>query len=337
MDFLALDIGWVNLKMANGTGFAEARHFDLWQHPRQLSQELRTLIAEAPGNDHLLVTMTGEMADCFASKSEGVEFILSAIDTASDGRHTRVYLTNGNMVTPQIAVRNPLLAATSSWHVLARFAGRYARSGPGLLVSVGSTTCNAVPLVDGEIAATGHTDMQRLLSGELIYTGVERSPLCALATAVPYRGQNCPLAQEVFATTRDIYLILGDLPEEPTSEATADGRGATKACARARLARSICANDEEFNHKDAVTIAQAVAESQLVRIAAGVEQVVTSMASPPTTIMLAGRGEYLARRVLDRLQLPVHVVSLSKQLGPHISRCAPAHALAVLAREASGL
>jgi uncharacterized hydantoinase/oxoprolinase family protein len=50
-------------------------------------------------------------------------------------------------------------------------------------------------------------------------------------------------------------------------------------------------------------------------------------------VVLSGRGEFLARRLIERLRLKCPVISLSTELGPSISRCAPAHALAVLARE----
>ena len=171
--------------------------------------------------------MTGELADCFTTKAEGVQFILNALSVAADGRHTRVYLTNGKLVSLQIAIKQPLLAAASNWHALASFAGRYVPKGVGLLIDIGSTTCDLIPLVDGQPVTIGKTDPNRMINGELIYTGVERSPVCAVAQLVPWRGRKCPTAHEVFATMWDVYLTLGDLPEEPKSTHTADRRPAT--------------------------------------------------------------------------------------------------------------
>jgi hypothetical protein len=60
------------------------------------------------------------------------------------------------------------------------------------------------------------------------------------------------------------------------------------------------------------------------------------MAAPPMTLILSGHGEFLARAAVARLpwgQSPPELVSLAQALGPHVSRCAPAHALAVLAQE----
>jgi hypothetical protein len=333
MNWLALDIGGANLKAADGLGFAVSQAFPLWRSPKQLVEALRTLIAGAPRADHLAATMTGELADCFNTKTEGVQFIINALSTAADGRHTRIYLNNGLLVSPQIALKQPLAAAATNWHALARFAGRYAPKGSALLIDIGSTTTDIIPLTDGRPAAQGKTDPERLLASELVYTGVERSPVCALVNAVPWKKQQCPVAQEVFATTWDAYLTLGDLSEEPNSANTADGRPATKSAARDRLARSICADREMFDDADALAAAEAIARSQLAKIAVAVGQVVGRTQAPPETIVLAGRGEFVARRVLERMKSSGKIISLDKELGAALSRSATAHALAVIARE----
>ena len=334
MNWLALDIGGANLKAADGKGFAESYAFALWREPNRLAQELRTIIAEAPPCDHLAVTMTGELADCFESKAAGVQHILKAVHAAADGRHTRVYLTDGMLVSPQVAIMKPLLAAASNWHALARFCGRYATSGSAVLIDIGSTTSDIIPLVDGQPAAIGKTDTERLLSRELVYTGVERSPICGLVRSVPYRSQVCPIALEFFATTRDVWTILGELPEDASEKRTADGRPATKAAARSRLGRLVCADDDEFNHRDAALMAEAIADAQTQSIAAALKEVIARLPIAPSTIILSGHGEFLARRALESLQLSPATVSLSREWRAGISRSAPAHALAILAQEA---
>ncbi|MGD9720205.1 MAG: hydantoinase/oxoprolinase family protein [Pirellulales bacterium] len=335
MKWLALDIGGANLKAADGQGLAISQPFALWENPRQLVDALRALVALVPKVDHIAATMTGELADCFTTKAEGVKFILSALDTAADGRHTRIYLTNGKLVALQTAMRQPLLAASSNWHALASFAGRYVPAGAGLLIDIGSTTCDLIPLVDGVPVTIGKTDPNRMVNGELVYTGVQRSPVCAVASLVPWRGRKCPLAQEMFATMWDVYLTLGDLPEEPTSVNTADRRAATKAAARDRLARSICADRETFTETDARLVADSLAQAQLRKIGAIAVQLISRLQQPPHTVVISGRGEFLARRLLDELKLKAGVISLSRELGLELSRCAPAHALAVIAREGS--
>ncbi len=340
MGWLALDIGGANVKSADGVDFAESRTFALWQRPQLLVDTLRATIAESPSSDHLAVTMTGELADCFATKTEGVMFILDAVEKAADGRHTRVYGIDGKLRSIEAIRKTPLVAAATNWHALARFVGRFAKQGPAMLVDIGTTTTDLVPLVDGVVAPAEEsgppTDTRRLLAGEMVYTGVERSPVCAVTNALPYRGKQCPVAQEVFATTWDAYLTLGELAEQPLAAHTADGRPATKAAARDRLARSICADRDTFDENDARTAAEAIAAAQTAKIGLALAQRVGRMPAPPATVVISGLGEFLARRVLQRARFAPQIVSLSEKLGPTLSEAAPAHALAVLAREESG-
>ena len=333
MRILALDIGGANLKAADGHGFAASQFFPLWQKPGELSAALGRLIASAPEADRLAITMTGELADCFATKAEGVSAILQAAGDAASGRELLVYLTDGSFVSSRQALERPLAAAASNWHALASFAGRFAPRGAGLLIDIGSTTCDVIPLADGRPVAAGATDPERLASGELIYTGVVRSPVCAVVAALPWRGKQTPTAHELFATTYDAYLTLGELPEDPDSAQTADGRPATKAAARDRLARSICADRTLFNEADACAAATAIARAQLAKIAVAAQGVLRRLPAAPATAVISGQGEFLARQLLGRMKLAVEIVSLSERLGPDLSRAAPAHALAVLAQE----
>jgi probable H4MPT-linked C1 transfer pathway protein len=335
MKWLALDIGGANLKAADGNGFAVSQPFPMWETPNKLVDALRKLISLVPRCTHVAVTMTGELADCFNTKAEGVKFILDALAVAADGKHTRVYLTNGKLVSLQVAHKQPLLAAASNWHALASFAGRYVTSGMGLLMDTGSTTCDLIPLVDGQPVTIGKTDTNRMINGELIYTGVQRTPVCAIAQLVPWRGRKCPIAHEVFATMWDAYLTLGQLPEEPNRKDTADRRPATKAAARDRLARSICADREVFSEQDALAMSAALADAQAKKIAAILIQLIARLQQPPHTVVLSGQGEFLARRVLEKAKIKAATVTLARELGIELSQCAPAHALAVLASEGS--
>src|SRR5438445_198069 len=81
--------------------------------------------------------------------------------------------------------------------------------GPALLIDIGSTTTDLIPMDRGTVAARGRSDTERLQAGELVYAGIRRTPLCALATELPFRGIPTGLAAELFASTLDVYLTLG--------------------------------------------------------------------------------------------------------------------------------
>jgi uncharacterized hydantoinase/oxoprolinase family protein len=98
----------------------------------------------------------------------------------------------------------------------------------------------------------------------------------------------------------------------------------------------ICADEEQFNHKDAVTIAQAIADAQAIVLSRSAERVAQRLLKPPAAVVLSGHGDFLVRRVLEQLEWKVRLISLAQEIGVGPSRCGPAHALAVLAREAAG-
>jgi probable H4MPT-linked C1 transfer pathway protein len=201
------------------------------------------------------------------------------------------------------------------------------------LWDVGSTTTDIVPVdVDGP-RPVGLTDPERLVSGELSYTGVVRTPVAALLEALPWRGSWCPVASELFATSVDAYILLGEIAEDDQACDTADGRGRTRAFARQRLARMICADQEVYSMADALAAAVTIRDAQISRMFFAARQVVSRLDRGITQVIASGQGEFLIPLCVKRLGVDVPVVSLREQLGTETSRVATGHALAVLAAE----
>lgn len=324
---LALDIGGANLKAAHSHGGTRLRPFELWKNPARLAPALRDLLQTLPAFDRLAVTMTGELCDCFETKRQGVNAILDAVEAASGRADVRVWQANGRLVGVAEARAAPLHTAAANWLALATFAGRFAPEGPALLLDVGSTTTDVIPLLDGRPVPAGRTDLERLQSRELVYTGVRRTPVCALMGATG--------AAELFATTCDVYVFLGRLPEDPEDRITADGRPATRTAAHARLARMVCSDAEEFSADRARQLAEHVAREQRAVIGSAIATVAGRLPGTPRAVVLSGSGEFLARDVVtgSPALAAARVISLGRALGADVSAAACAHALAVLAAE----
>jgi probable H4MPT-linked C1 transfer pathway protein len=183
--------------------------------------------------------------------------------------------------------------------------------------------------------ATGRTDRERLQSGELVYCGVKRTPVCALVREVPFRGRYCPVAAEFFATTFDVYLTLGNLPEDPQNTETADGRPATVAAANDRLARCLCCDATEFSAEDSLALSRFVAESQRCQIARGIDLVLAAQSTMPTRLLISGAGSFLVDQIVTehRGLAAGELCRLSDHFSPAIAEAACAFALANLANE----
>jgi probable H4MPT-linked C1 transfer pathway protein len=323
---LGLDIGGANLKAAHSDGSAFSLPFELWKSPTGLAHGLRQVVAQSPDHDILAVTMTGELCDCYPTRREGILSILAAVENVAEGRPVRIWQIDGSFADIEKTRQRPLQAAAANWLALAHFAGRYVPSGPALLIDIGSTTSDIVPLHDGVPTSRCHTDAERLQYGELVYTGVRRTPLCALL------GPS--YAAELFATALDVYLLLNMVPENPNDCQTADGRPATRAAAHARMARMLCADAETCSEEESHSLAVHVQDVQLNVLQRAAESVIAGLPGPPAAVVLTGSGEFLARKVVDRIPtLRVPRVSLAEILGSAVSQSACAYALAMLVRE----
>jgi probable H4MPT-linked C1 transfer pathway protein len=327
---LGLDIGGANLKAAHSGGMALLRPFELWRFPGELPDALRRLLSSFPAFDCLAVTMTGELCDCFATRREGVAAILAAVQAVAGTKPVHVWQTAGRFADPAQAQETWLQTAASNWHALATFAGRFAPAGPALLIDIGSTTTDIIPLADGVPIARGRTDAERLQSCELVYTGVRRTPVCAILGS--------EVAAEFFATTLDVYLVLGRMAENAEDRRTADGRPATVAAAHARLARMLCADAETCSEAQARNLARQAHDRQRSLVGTAICTLAGRLPGLLRTVIVAGSGEFLAREAVAGTpalaDLPI--VSLADRLGAAISEAACAHAVAVLAAERCG-
>jgi probable H4MPT-linked C1 transfer pathway protein len=324
---LGLDIGGANLKAGHTDGTARLVPFALWKEPHMLGDELRRLIASMPDYDSLAVTMTGELCDCYESKRQGVHAILNAVEAAVPGASMQVWRNDGRFVDIAIARETPLQIAAANWLALATFAGRFAPEGPALLIDIGSTTTDIVPLHNGIPIPSGRTDPERLRCGELVYTGVRRTPVCSLLGTGG--------AAELFATTLDVYLILDSIAEDAADSNTADGRPATKAAANARLARMLCADLETSTADERRSLALRVLLKQTFHIASALESVAKRMPRLPDCIVVAGSGEFLLPAILNSQKsfTSVRVIPLGGEIGATPARAACAYAVAALCAE----
>jgi hypothetical protein len=334
VDVLALDVGGANIKAADGRGWTRAEPFAMWRESPRLHAVLERLVGEA-APARVVATMTGEIADCFADRADGVGFIVRAVVSACAAAGCPVpgfYRVDGRIVPPAAAVAEPLAVAASNWHAVARLAGAVAARARAFLVDVGSTTTDIVPLAGGHPDPLADDDAGRMLTGELVYTGIERTPVAAIVRSLPHRGIRRPVASERFADARDAWLLTGGLAADPDCRDTADGGAFTADAARVRLARTMLVDPGDVSPADAVAAARHVASAQARLVARALERVAAGRGWVPEAVVVSGHGEPLVRLALDRIRWRPEVQTLSAAIGAAASRCAPAHALARIAR-----
>lgn len=335
MKIVGLDIGGANIKIADTDGSAKSLPFELWKTPERLAERLRDALTGFEPFDQAALTMTGELADCFATKREGVEHILAHTTASCSGRPVHVWQTGGEFVSTEVARDIYRLVAAANWHALATWIGRLVPQGNTLLIDVGSTTTDIIPLQDGIPVQRGMTDTERLMSGELVYSGCLRTPLAAVLQEVTLQSGPCRLAAEVFATMRDVYLVQGELEADPHDRHTADGRPATQGNSRQRLARMFCADTDELGDGQLEQLCQQAADAHRSVLAQALQTVLDRTPRPIQNLILSGSGRFLGRRICSTQPelADVEIIDLAEQFDQRWADAACACAVARLAEE----
>jgi len=331
-DYFGWDIGGVHLKAArlsaaSGRASLATRvlGFEIWRDPAALAARLGSL-RDARSGPHA-VTMTAELSDVFPTRAEGVRTILGACAEVLPGP-PRVLNLRGRLVTLDEALERPLEAAAANWMASARLVRREA-----LLIDIGSTTTDIVPVRDGEPRPAGRTDTERLMVGELVYTGVLRTPPASLVDRVPLGGGWCRVCPEHFTVMGDVYRVLGAMTEEEYTVPTPDGRGRGRNESMTRLARLVGADPATIGPTAVERMADFLRERQVDQVARAIVQVQALWpGDPPSDAIVAGASA--ARRAG---LTPVRLDTLFPGIGgDQWSRAAPSAALAVLLAAETG-
>lgn len=328
---LGWDIGGVNTKVARVAADSvlsvRSRPFELQHDPGALIGVLRELAAEtgATDSDAHAVTMTAELSQMFRTKRDGVRFVLEAVAAAFPGAAIHVYAVDGQFLSVADAIDAPRIVAAANWAATARVAARSIRD--AVLIDIGTTSTDIIPIVDGEVVALGWTDPDRLASGELVYSGAVRTPVEALAPSVIVDNRTIGLSAEAFALAGDVHVWRGDLDPDAYSAPTPDRRPATREFAGERLARAICADREMVDAAGVSAIADSLAEAQVERIATAIAAVRDRHSSLRTAVV-TGLGAFIAARAAARAGL--EVTALADVLGDGAAKCAPAASVALL-------
>ena len=325
------DIGGVNTKVArveSGALLQARSHpYEIQRDPLALAPLLRAL-ANAVGvsaDDHHAVTMTAELSQMFRTKREGVAFVLAAMTKAFPSASLHVFTVNGRFLSPADALNEPLAVAASNWAATATIV---ALDHPNaLLIDIGTTTTDIIPIVQGRLAALGTTDPARLASGELVYTGALRTPVEAIVQHAPVGSSLAGVSAESFALIGDVHLWRGDLAPEDYSVTSPDGRPASREFAGERIARVVCADREMLDDQAISAIADAVADTQVDLIGRAIARVRECHRTLQTAVV-TGLGSFIATRAAR--QAALSAIPLAEALGTDGARCAPAAAVALL-------
>jgi hypothetical protein len=263
----AYDIGGANTKRLvldgeTGEVTSGILYFPLWERMGEFPSFLEAL--HQKGGEIVGVTLTAELCDRFSSKRAGVESIVSLCRSVFGDPF---FLGSRGLVRyPEI--RDPMELAAANWRGSLFYLEKEFEE--GILVDMGSTTTDLLPFRRGE-SFCRKTDLERLMAGQLLYTGRLRTPLSAIAPRVPFRSTPVPVASEHFAITADLYTVLEEIEGYPTDPP--DRRGTRREDALRRVARLLCSDLEEVEEEEVVGICRYLKQEQARQVSEALEKV----------------------------------------------------------------
>lgn len=243
------------------------------------------------------VTMTAELADIFTDRDSGVKAVVELLDSHFDGRAYRLYARRKGLVEAGMAAACSADIASANWHATACFTAR--RIKQGILIDIGSTTTDIIPFAAGKLLNIADTDYERLRSGELVYTGIVRTPVMGVTGKIFFAGKWQNIAAENFSTMADVYRLTGELDERDDMMAAADRLAKTRHGSARRLARMIGLDLGAAEDISAlVEMAQGLAGLQLSMIEAALLTILRRPASSRIDCLVGtGAGHFLARKL----------------------------------------
>jgi probable H4MPT-linked C1 transfer pathway protein len=284
---IGIDVGGANLKIVDDHG-VHIHYCPLWEHApitSQLDQYVSTQDNQA------VVVMSGELADCFSNKMEGISFIVDAVKKAFP--HARFYGTDDQFHTRAV----PRLAAANWLASAAYLKEEYPYA---VLLDIGSTTADIIPLCRFA-DLKGLTDLKRLQKGYLVYSGMLRGNIAALLQSVVLDVITTLTSSEYFAISADAHLALGHITPADYICDTPDRKEKTLDATLKRLARVVCADIDEIGGSGALQIAEQFWERQRELICGQVRRIAKE--SGTKDIIVAGIGAPLFARELDGTDL----------------------------------
>lgn len=273
----------------------------LWQGTEHLDRVLALARERWTGlaDARHAVTMTGEMVDLFASRQDGVRRIAAQLAAALG--EPLFFAGDAGWCDAAAAAEVWSQIASANWLASARHTASALPGESGLLVDIGSTTTDLVVFRRGEVPTASRSDAQRLACGELVYHGVVRTPLCAVARHIGWRGEQLNVMNEFFATTADVYRLTGELNTAHDQQPSADHAAKDPSATRARLARMIGLDAHDGSADEWLAFARDWRAQQLAELRGQLERVSAAYGlRAPARLVGAGCGSFLLSELAPR-------------------------------------
>ena len=269
----------------------------LWRGLHTLESAMQTILRTfkiKPMHANHVITMTGELVDLFENRHSGVLEIAQFCANLL-GKQCQFYAASKEFVTVEQVALNTGYIASTNWHASASMLAKHIND--ALFIDIGSTTTDIIAIEAGKVSSPALSDASRLQQGTLVYSGVVRTPVMALAQKISFAGFETNVMAEYFATMADVYRLTGQLPQAADMAETADGQGKSQQQSARRLARMLGFDVEDKPITAWIQLAFACREIQLKQL----KTAILKHLKPNMPIIGAGAGSFLVAQLAAEL------------------------------------
>jgi (4-(4-[2-(gamma-L-glutamylamino)ethyl]phenoxymethyl)furan-2-yl)methanamine synthase len=237
-------------------------YLPMWIKKDQLKESLRDMLGASKDVEAIGISMTAELVDAYKTKKEGV---LDIAQKSADSFDVPVgFIGLEGIVMLSDVLKDPLQVAAANWVATVPLAAEIDQN--CILIDTGSTTTDIIPIKNGRECAAGRSDLQRLKTGELVYSGTLRTNVATIVDKVPLDGSMIRIASELFAVTADVQMVLGNIKEADYTGDTMDGAGKTIEECMTRISRVVCGDMDVLNSEEINVIAEYIYKIQVEKI-----------------------------------------------------------------------
>ena len=295
MKIIGWDIGGAHIKAAKidfkkKTSKTKQLYSPIWKNVNYLKKSIKLIKKKLGKTNYHAITMTAELSDIFPDRKNGVKHIIN-LSSKILGEKNIFFYSKKNFLKKKLAIKKPFELNSMNWHATASFVSNFFPN--CILVDIGSTTSDIIPIKNKEIISKDVSDYQRLKSNELIYLGVLRTPIQAVE-----RKKN--LINENFANLSDVYRVLNKIPSTFDLLPTLDRKTKNKHDSARRIAR-IFGKDYKKNHfLKWKKIAYQIEGEHLKILKSVIKKIEKKNFLKKVPIIGAGIGEFLVKKIYNK-------------------------------------
>ena len=321
------DIGGAHLKVTGVDAqgkilFTEQYMTPVWLGLESLSLSIDSALIRlkqyAQDNCSQVITMTAELADGFPDRDTGVKSIAKLIKKKLSPYPVYFYAIDKGFIPYEDIDQCTELVSSANWHASANYIASLFDT--GVMIDMGTTTTDIIPFGNGNVLTESISDYDRLTAGELVYTGMVRTPVFSVIDQFEYLGKTTPLMAEQFASMADVYRILNMLNEHDDMYDTADGEKKSIHTSMVRLMRMVGIDNQQhisLHQDEIIALCEEIMRAQIERINQAVQNAIEKICKGEKTILvLIGSGADILKTLPIAKMIPA--LKLSNYLDLHV-------------------